>query len=208
MRYPLALAAVMVAVGAAPAAAHQGDPNMESTVRAVTPATAGVSVTVLNRDDRFMLRNESRETVLVEGYEGEPYARIGADGTVEVNTRSPAYYLNEERDGSVPVPKSADEDAPPEWKRVSKVGRFEWHDHRMHWMGRGRPPQVEDPDVRQKIFDYRVPIRIGDREGAISGTLTWTPLPGGDVPLPAILAGAGILMAGLLAVFLVRRRRV
>jgi len=203
----LALAAAMAVLAAPPAAAHQGDPNMESTVRAVTPATDGVTVSVLNRDDQLLLENRSGETVLVEGYEREPYARVAADGTVEVNANSPAYYLNKERDGEVVVPKTAKKDAPPRWQEVSKTGRFEWHDHRMHWMNKGRPPQVTDPDVRKKIFDYRIPIEIGDRPGAIAGTLTWTPTPGGDLPLPAILIGAVIVIGGCIAVIVVRRRR-
>jgi hypothetical protein len=38
------------------------------------------------------------------------------DGTVEQNTGSPAYYLNQERDASVAVPKTAKAKAPPTWK--------------------------------------------------------------------------------------------
>jgi hypothetical protein len=202
-----ALAACLAVAAAAPAAAHQGDPNMESQVRSVTPKVAGVSVTVLNRDDRMLLQNTSGRTVVVEGYESEPYARIKADGTVEVNTSSPAYYLNEERYGDVAVPKTATKDAEPTWKLVSRTGRFEWHDHRMHWMGKGRPPQVRDPDVRQEVFDYKVPIRVGAQSGAIAGTLLWTPRPDEQLPLPAIFALAAIVIALCVVVFVVRRRR-
>ena len=200
--------AVAAALAAAmPAAAHQGDPNMESLVRSVTPRVDGVTVSVLNRDDRLLLQNRSGEDVLVEGYEGEPYARIAADGTVSVNTRSPAHHLNQERDGEVPVPASADAGAEPAWETVSRSGRFEWHDHRMHWMGEGRPPQVKDPGAPQKIFDYAIPIEIGGRPGAIAGTLNWTPTPSGGLPLSAILALAAAIVMGCIVVIVVRRRR-
>jgi copper transport protein len=42
--------------------------------------------------------------------------------------------------------------------RISKTGRFEWHDHRMHWMSESDPEQVKDKDARTKVFDWKVPI--------------------------------------------------
>jgi hypothetical protein len=201
------LAACALGVTATSAAAHAGNPNMLSQVRAVSPETQGVKVTVLNRDDRLLLQNTSGKDVVVEGYSEEPYARIDADGTVLVNTNSEAYYLNQERDGKVDVPPGIDSKTPPRWKVVSKTGRFEWHDHRMHWMGEGRPPQVEDESERTKIFDYDIPLEIGGRTGAIAGTLLWTPPPGGGLPLPAILAFAALVIALCVVVIVVRRRR-
>ena len=84
--------------------------------------------------------------------DAKPYAQLLADGTVEVNTNSEAYYLNEDRLGETAVPK--DLPAEPEWKQVSKSGRFEWHDHRAHWMGKGDPPQPEGqgrPDEARRL---------------------------------------------------------
>ena len=70
------------------------------------------------------------------------------------------------------MPAGIDSKTPPRWKEVSKTGRYEWHDHRMHWMGAGRPPQVKDESERTKIFDYAIPVAIGGSTGAIAGTLT------------------------------------
>ena len=64
----------------------------------------GVEIEVLNYDDRLLLTNKSDETVLVRGYEREPYIRISGDGTVQVNKRSPSFYLNEDRFAQVEVP--------------------------------------------------------------------------------------------------------
>ena len=102
---------------------------------------------------------------MIEGYSDEPYARIEPDGTVSVNTDSEAYYINEERDGQVPVPDGADSKGEPRWKEVSKTGRFEWHDHRMHWMSKGDPEQVKDKSVRTKVFDWKVPVAGRRRAG-------------------------------------------
>jgi len=200
---------LLLVVGAllvsAPAAlAHQGSPNFLSQVNS---APAGVEVTVLSRDDRLLLRNESGKDVIVEGYEDEPYARIAADGTVSVNTNSKAYYINEERDGQVPVPDGVDSKGEPRWKVVSRTGRFEWHDHRMHWMSKGDPEQVKDKSVRTKVFDWKVPVEVDGKPSDITGTLFWTPTPGGSVPWVLIVGLTLAAIAVLGAVTVLRHRR-
>src|SRR5262245_43866629 len=131
-------AAAALLAGAPVALAHEGSPNFLSQINQVTPATDGVDVEVLNRDDRLVLSNHGDHAVLIEGYEGEPYARIEPDGTVLVNKDSKANYINEERDGEVAVPDGVDSKGEPRCEQVSKTARFEWHDHRMHWMKIGR----------------------------------------------------------------------
>jgi hypothetical protein len=201
-------AAAALLAGAPVALAHQGSPNFLSQINDVRPAVSGLDVEVLNRDDRLLLHNTSGETVLVEGYSGEPYARIDADGTVSVNTDSEAYYINEERDGNVDTPESADSKGEPRWKEVSKTGRFEWHDHRMHWMSEDDPEQVKDKDVRTKVFDWKVPIAVEGRAGAITGTLFWTPTASSSLSLVPIFAGSALLIVLLAAIAIRRRRRV
>jgi len=207
MRRAAAFLAVVALLTPAPALAHEGNPNYRSEISGIAPATDGVTVEVLNRDDRLLLHNTSDRDVVILGYDDEPYARVLADGTVEVNTDSEAYYLNDDRFADVEVPAGVDGKGRPQWKEVGKTGRFEWHDHRAHWMGKGTPPQVEDPGVETKVFDWTVPIEVGEQRGAIAGTLHWTPLPGGGPPLGAVFAGAALLIASCIAVFVVRHRR-
>ena len=202
-----ALALAVLVSAATPALAHEGNPNYLSTITGITPGADGVTVEVLNRDDRLLLHNTSGETVVIEGYSGEPYARIAADGTVSVNTDSEAYYINDERYGNVDVPARADSEGKPKWEEISRSGRFEWHDHRMHWMSESDPEQVTDKDVRAKVFDWEVPLEIGGRTGAIAGTLFWTPVESSGPPLPAIFAFAALVVALCIAIVVVRRRR-
>lgn len=203
---PSLVAIVLVSVPAA-ALAHGGNPNFLSRVTALAPATPGVEVSVLNRDDRLQLVNRSGQDVMVLGYEEEPYARIKADGTVEVNQNSQALYLNEDRLGRSAGPAGLTKDSPVRWKPLSGTGRFEWHDHRMHWMSESRPPQVEDENAETHIFDWKVPVTIGGAEGQIAGTLDWVPLPGGGLPTGLIRGSAAALILLCAGVFVLRRRR-
>ena len=66
---------------------------------------------------------------------------------------------------------------------------------------------LKDKDVQTKIYDWEVPVAVGDQKGAIAGTLIWVPLDDGPLPLGAIFAFAGLVIALSLVVFFVRRRR-
>ena len=200
----LMIACLLLLAAAPVAAGHNGSPNFLSEIEGVQPAVEGLRLEMLNRDDRLLLENRSGEDIVVLGYDDEPYARIKADGTVEVNTNSKAYYLNEDRFGTGEVPETLPER--PRWKELSKAGRFEWHDHRAHYMGKGRPPQVKDPDARQKVFDWEVPLRAGGTPAAITGTLFWTPQADGASTGIYVVGGVLILLM-LAGVVLVRRRR-
>ena len=132
------------------ALADAGNPNYRSSVNAVTPAGTGLKLSVLNFDDRLLLQNNTHKQVLVYDYESKPYIRADANGTVAVNTNSQAYYLNDDAHGhGVSVPKNLG--TQPAWKVVSRDGRYDWHDHRIHWMGSGQPAerQGQEQEVRR-----------------------------------------------------------
>ena len=206
MRTLICVAGVAALLTGAPAAfAHQGNPHYRSVVRQVTPAVPGLQLSVLSYDDRLSLHNTSGKTVMVMDYQGRPYARWLPDGVVQVNMNSQAYYLNVDRYGQVPVPKLLP--SQPQWTVVNRDGRYDWHDHRIHWMSQSAPPGLTDKNRSQKIDDWTVPIRVNGRPGAIEGTLSWVPLPNAPLPVGAIFAFAALVIVLLIAVFVVRRRR-
>jgi hypothetical protein len=181
--------------------------NYRSNITKVAPSVPGLSLEVLEFADRLVLTNRTGMTVTVYGYQGEPYARVMANGTVQVNTRSPAYYLNQNFYGDVNVPPSASPSATPDWTVIDRTGQLEWHDHRIHWMSPALPPEVKDKGKRTKIFDWRVPIKVGTTPGTVDGQLFWVPEEGAKTPLAAIVALVVVVLAGLALVFVVRRRR-
>ncbi len=132
-------------------------------------------VQVLQFADRLLLINHTGQTVTVYGYQGEPYARVLANGTAERNTRSPATYLNQSFYGDISVPPQANARAAPQWAVIDRTGQLEWHDHRIHYTSPAVPPQVKDQGKRTLIFDWKVPISVGPAAGAIEGQLFWVP---------------------------------
>lgn len=202
-----AITSVLVLIPAPSALAHAGgNPNYRSVIDRVTPKVPGVIFEVLAYDAYLELRDQHGHEVVIYGYEGEPYARVLKDETVQVNERSPAYYLNDTRYPTEEVPPIADAKAPPRWKTVGSGGTFLWHDHRMHYGSPAVPGQVTDQSRKTKIFDYEIPLRIDGRRGAIDGTLYWVGAPNPS-KLPFILGGIAFLVVGGAAVLIVRRRR-
>lgn len=124
-----ALALLAFATAATAAHAHGGGgTDYTAEIRAVVPAGAGLSVDVLERDDRLALRNDSGKRVVVE-------------------------------------------------------------------------------ERKTKVFDWEVPIRVGGRQGGVTGTLTWNGRPDDGFPKGAAIALAAVVVAGSLLVVVVRRRR-
>jgi hypothetical protein len=95
------------------------------------------------------------------------------------NLRSPATYLNRDRQGTTAVPGIADPEADPEWSRVGDGRTARWHDHRIHWMGGDDPPPVQqDPGGRHTVIpEWVVEMRVGDTTVEARGDLVWVPGP-------------------------------
>lgn len=198
-----------LAVSAPAALAHLGNANYRSIINSFTPRITGVTLDVLNFDDRLLLTNRSSQTVTVEGYNGEPYIRILPSGLVQLNRLSPAKYLNEfeARTSEGSVPAYANAKAAPQWQTVDKTGQYQWHDHRIHYMAAGTPPQVKNKKVKTRVFNWKVPVSVGNRAGAIDGTLYWVPGDDSGLPSWAIALLAVIVIGGGAAMIRVRRRR-
>jgi hypothetical protein len=206
MKRTLALTAFAVALCPSVAQAHLGNSNYRDTIDQVTPSVAGLTVQVLNFDNDIQIENATGKTVVIDGYSHEPYAQMLANGTVQVNEHSPAYYLNQDRDATTPVPPSATPTAKPQWVTIDKTGRFEWHDHRIHLFTTATPTQVKNKSKTTKIFSWTVPISVGGTTGAIAGTLFWHGQTNA-FPIWALISMIVVVLGGAAIVARSKRRR-
>ena len=202
------LACTLAATPALAASIDQTNVNYRSNITSVDPHISGLSLQILDYNDQLVLTNHSGRTVTVLGYGGEPYARILADGTVQVNKASPAYYLNQNFYGNVTVPPTASTTAKPQWVVVQKTGTYQWHDHRIHWMSPITPPQVKDKAKKTLIFDWKVPIQVGPQQGAIAGNLFWVGTGGGGFPTWALISLIIVAILGIGGAVIAQRRRI
>jgi len=212
----VALVAVLgigMIASATPAEAHtrtQETTNIESRVTH-NPLPDGVTFTVRTGGFLIEVENHTRDTLVVHGYEGEPYLRIGPMG-VEHNRRSPATYLNRERYRQVAMPPDVDAAASPEWIAISQQPRHVFHDHRAHWMSPMAPAFVDAGPVADLLMrtglvgpigranesagtfqQWEIPVTYAGQALAVRGELVWQ-----DPPRPwpwLLLAGLAVAPA-------------
>jgi hypothetical protein len=193
----LVLAALIpLVLYASPAQAHKASSHdFESIPEAISPSGLGTGIEfeMLDYDARLRLRNNSGREVVVMGYDGEPYARLDADGGVYLNSRSPAFYLNQDRYAQTAVDPSADPSASPEWVHEADDGTLTWYDKRSHTLSRAMPAEVKDPAEPQALREYKIPLEVDGAPAKLTGTLYWS----GQNEFPMAIV-AGLLVATFL----------
>jgi hypothetical protein len=194
---------LLLAVSATPALAHGRASDTSNYTSRITsaPALPGVRWKIYNGDEFLGVENTSRTELAVPGYTpGDQYLRIGPEG-VFVNQNSQAVYLNQDRYMRVQAPPGVGPDAKPNWVKVSSTPRYAWHDHRIHYMSFGLPPQVRDKGQLTRIFGWQVPFAYGGQQKELSGELLWVP---GPSPWPWLVVA--LLVVAVPALLGLRRR--
>lgn len=211
----LALASVGVLLGAAPAAAHGSGQNLPDAVyyrtelTDVTPTVAGVTASADPAGEWIGLSNTGPAVVIVLGYTREPYLRVTAD-SAEENELSPTTYINRAMFADS-VPSGTDPGSvAPSWKQVATTGSVRWHDHRVHWMGQSRPPEVAaDPTHPHQVGTWTVHATADGVPFDLHGTLRWLGKPDTS-PLPPwffALVSPLILLIAVAAWHVLQQRR-
>lgn len=190
------------------AAAHGGSGDQyRASILSIEPSGLPVDVQVVD-DDRVRFEHAGDEELILCGYEDggcEEWVRISDEGVfVDRNARSYFANLDDERYGAIPD----DAGTGPDWKLVrERPAAYTYHDHRLHWMGRSLPPNVDESDPHpQEVFESEIAFRYGDTDGVVRtrleyvGGRTWTQRYGEQ----AIIGGG---VAAMLLAFLVDARR-
>lgn len=187
-RAAAALTAVVAAgiAAAPPASAHTiggvAATNYRTEITAVTPTTPGVIIRVRDLGRRLELENRTSEDVVVQGYQNEPYLRVGPAGVFE-NVRAPSLYQNKITTGNaalVDLPAEADPLAPPEWRRRGGGNTVSWRDHRARWEGADPPSVRANPGVAQTVVPrWSVGLLKGPNQASVvvAGRISWVPGP-------------------------------
>lgn len=171
-----------------------------------TPIDRLIAVRILGGDASIELTVMDGAVVEVDGYhDDDPYLRVAADGTVRVNVASTAFALNGSRfggsdgssgggpaaagsSGGVPAAGESQDSGSPSkagatertenWEVVDRSGRFEWHDHRAHWMSAQPPLGVTawdgdgDPPRSAVAIRGTIPLTVNGRLAEIE-TVTY-----------------------------------
>ncbi len=154
----------------------------------------------------LFVRNETKETLAVEGRHSEPFLTIGPRG-VFANLRSPDYYLGGNQTVR-PVPPSADPTAPPRWRKLSEVPIWSWLEFR------ARLPASTHERSRlgteeHAVLEWTSPMTLGRRPVEVIGRVLWIPPVSHTAArepnrVPWIAGLAALLIAG--GAFLYSRR--
>ena len=199
---PRAVAAglVVVVITAGPVAADAAGPgDYSSEVTGIVPAIDCVHADIRGGDAFLEVTVDKDHTVIVKGYQGEPYLRFLPDGKVERNRLSTATYLNNSRKGKVAIPGAVTEagpDAKPDWESIASGGTYAWHDHRVHWMQDSSPNVERGQPVGGAYAPCKVPIVVDGAQAEVQGTLVYEEAVS---PLPYLVLA--VLVAGLLGFY-------
>jgi hypothetical protein len=206
----------LVVVVAVPAVADAHTRTKETTnIRSVitsAPDLEGVSWTVHTGGFALEVINTGDRDLIIEGYDGEPYLRVGPAG-VHRNLRSPATYLNRDRYERVTLPPVVDATAAPDWQLVHERPRVVWHDHRTHWMSPEPPrfvtangalrglmglelvgPVGTARDDGGAFLSWAVPVTHGGDAFELRGELLWVDA---SSPLPWLLLASLLVLPAL-----------
>ena len=207
-----AVVATSLACTAGPASAHAATTPAQGRYRAavttVSPATAGLQVLTTADGLGVRLSWTGHGQVVVYGYGGDEYLRLGPTG-VDENVLSPSVRLNSNQ----PLPEAGGYPHaldPPQWRHVSDEHVAQWYDQRLTWLG--PPPAAVQRDTRHphQVKTWTITLLVDGVSTEVTGTLTWLPPKSGSGTALAVELSAealAVVVVGGFAWQHYRRRR-
>jgi hypothetical protein len=138
----------------------------------------GVTIQVVSASivPAVFIKNESATPIVVLGGQGEPFARIGAQGGVtEVNLKSQTWVEIQQALGKDPSDE-ADAAAEPKWQQVAPTPAWNWLEFRAAAPKSDPPQPVIDAGRTVTVKSWSIPYLIGDRRSSIEGITEWVPI--------------------------------
>ena len=173
--------------------------NYRSEIVSVSPPVPGVVLRLREVGTRVELVNHTGVDVVVLGYQGEPYRRVGPGGVYE-NRNSPSVLLNRAATTTsvvAPTPPRLDPSEPPSWHKISDGRSTRWRDHRIGWEGPDPPAVRRSPGSERVVGRWTIPLVFGSVPVAATGLIRWVPgtsvVPwlGGALGIAVVVASLG-----------------
>jgi len=206
----VASALVVVGIVASAPAAHAHAvtgvkaTNYKSEIVGISGPAGPVDVRLLDLGRRIELANRGRADIVVLGYAGEPWLRVGPRGGFE-NEYSNSAYLERQRPGqaSGPPPDPAKASGPPRWRKTGDGNTIIWRDRRTRFEGPA-PDQVQRaPGQGHPVVPrWTVELLRGQAPLAIEGRISYVPPPS---PVSWTLVAIVLFVATALTVHFTRR---
>ena len=141
--------------------------NWVTKVLSLEPALAGVTVKSVQLGNLIQITSRNSELIVL-GYLGEPYLRVGPGGVYQ-NLRSPATYLNRTRLGTTPLPPLASTTRPRRPSGIrspAATRRYSMIIAPTGWAASSPPPIRADPHRTFELSpDWHIQLRQGDTAG-------------------------------------------
>jgi hypothetical protein len=202
----IAFVAGGVAASTPPAAAHAVTgvkaTNYKSEIIGISPSAGQLDVRLLDLGRRIELVNRGPADIVVLGYSGEAWLRVGPRGTFE-NEYSNSAYVERQRPGqpSGPPPDPAKASGPPRWRRTGDGNTLVWRDRRTRFEGPTPDQVLRAPGQGHPVVPrWTVELRRGRTAVAIAGRISYVPPPN---PLPWALAAVALFVVTVLTVHFV-----
>lgn len=174
-----ALLCLALGVSAAPALAHEGDPQVRSVLTSVQPGLPAEVVVQVQTSvaPQLVADNPTDVDLDVLDEQGQPFLRLSRSG-VFANLESLDFYTTNNFAGSsAAAPRAVLErsaPAAPRWIRLSRGSSWGWFDHRLDAQG----PRVRDRSRPAELGTWQVPLEYGGKPVSVQGVTRFEPLRG------------------------------
>jgi hypothetical protein len=166
----------------------------------------GVSVDVLDgKVPGLFLRPSGKASVFVEGIAGEAFALVSPQGAM-VNASSETWQEDQRLRGKPPGSTPADPTA-IHWQQTGGT-TLTWLDRRLAYAPGVPPDDVIRSGRPTTLVEWTVPVSVGGKKGAISGTTDWQPgTPRDTSGSPVLYVAAAVAVVAVLAGIRLRAKR-
>ena len=181
-RAPAVAVVAATLLAPATAAAHAGDPNIDTLITGTQPALPGVTIAAIQSSIAPALSAVDLANAPLEvlGPDGAPFLRIGPDGAFG-NVDSPAFYLSQAPSGETSIPAGLPRlRGQTRWVRISPKPAWAWYDARVPAIATA-PAAAQNSTTPTLLARFTIPLRYNGQPATGKGEVEYVPPRAGPV---------------------------